>query len=301
MTKTVLVTGATGFLGSHLVKGLLAEGYCVAILKRSFSKMWRIDKVLSQLESFDLDSCNLEQVFHQLGKVFAIIHTATCYGKNGESPFEVFSSNTIFPLQLLEYAVKFDVDIFVNTDTYFNKGDVPYQGLPDYSLSKRHFTDWGKQYAHHGKILFFNIKLEHIFGGCEDESKFTSYVIRNCLRNGGELSLTEGKQLRDFIYVRDVVTAYIKLLKQAKQSRTYQEYELGCGKAVTIREFVETVHNLTQSNAVLKFGAIPYSKDEIMFSQSNLNEMYSLGWIPKYSLHQGLLETISEYRGEVNL
>lgn len=296
MKKTVLVTGATGFLGSHLVKALLDDGYRVAILKRSFSKTWRIDDVIDQVISFDIDNCDLHQVFTRLNNVFAIIHTATCYGKNNEGSLEVFKVNTFFPLQLLDLAANFNIDVFINTDTYFNKGDIPYQGLPDYSISKKHFADWGKHYAQCRNIYFINSKLEHIFGGNEDNSKFTSYIIKSCLANVKELALTHGRQLRDFIYVGDIVSAYLKILEQYKRVNNYQEYELGSGNTVTVREFVETVHKLSQSQTVLNFGAIPYRENEIMFSKASIEQLSLLGWNPDYSLEQGLMKTISEYK-----
>lgn len=81
----VLVTGATGFLGSHLVKVLLKQEHEVIILKRSFSNTWRINDVLSKLISFDLDLCDLELPFKQVKNINAIIHTATCYGRHYES------------------------------------------------------------------------------------------------------------------------------------------------------------------------------------------------------------------------
>ena len=296
MKKTVLVTGATGFLGSHLVKALLSDGYRVAILKRSFSKVWRIDDVIDQVISFDIDNCDLHQVFTRLNNVFAIIHAATCYGKNNEGSLEVFKANTFFPLQLLDLAASFNTNVFINTDTYFNKGDIPYQGLPDYSISKKHFADWGKHYAQCRNIYFINTKLEHIFGGNEDNSKFTSYIVKSCLANIKDLALTEGKQLRDFIYVADVVTAYLKILEKYKQGNNYQEYELGSGQTFTIREFVETVRKLSQSQTDLNFGAIPYRENEIMFSKANIEQLSLLGWKPKYTLERGLMKTIAEYK-----
>ena len=296
MKKTVLVTGATGFLGSHLVKALLAGGYGVAILKRSFSKTWRIDNVIDQVISFDIDNCDLKQVFHELDSVFAVIHTATCYGKNNEGSLEVFGANTVFPLQLLDIASNFNISVFINTDTYFNKGDTFYKALPDYSISKRHFDDWGKQYAQCRNIYFINSRLEHIYGGNEDNSKFTSYIIKSCLANVKELALTHGQQLRDFIYVEDVVTAYLKILEQYKRGNNYQEYELGSGNTATIREFVETVHELSQSQTDLNFGAIPYRENEIMFSKASIEQLSLLGWNPDYSLEQGLMKTIAEYQ-----
>lgn len=288
MKQTVLVTGATGFLGSHLVKILLKKDYDVIILKRSFSNTWRINDVLSRLTSYDIDVCNLEQPFQEAGKIDSVIHTSTNQGRNHETISEIFAANTIFPLQLLEIAASFHTKLFINTDTILNKE------LNSYALSKHHFKEWGKQFANQGKILFVNNKLEHIIGPGDDEFKFSTYIIKHCLNNAAELELTLGEQKRDFIYINDVVSAYLLLLKKApQQPELYQEYELGSGQAISIREFVETVHQMTQSKTVLKFGALPYRKYEIMNFQADIEKLKTLGWSPSYSLKKGLELTIS--------
>ena len=65
----ILVTGATGFLGSHLVKALLKEKHQVIILKRSFSDTWRIEDVLENLISYDIDQYDLEKIFKEQNKI----------------------------------------------------------------------------------------------------------------------------------------------------------------------------------------------------------------------------------------
>jgi CDP-paratose synthetase len=294
MKQTVLVTGATGFLGSHLVKSLLKKDYQVIILKRSFSNTWRINDVLSQLICFDIDVCEIDQPFKEAEKIDAIIHTATCYGRHNDSISDVFTANTVFPVKLLETAASFKVNTFINTDTFYNKGIVPYKGLPNYSLSKYQFTEWGKLFASLDKIKFCNIRLEQIFGSLDDDTKFVTYLIKNCLSNIDTLNLTAGEQERDFIYVDDVVSAYLFLLEQLNQiPKKYAEYELGCGQSIPLREFVKTVHNLTHSRTQLNFGVLPYRDNEIMHSQANIEPLNKLGWFTQWKLQDALTETIS--------
>lgn len=292
MKKTLLITGATGFLGSHLTRYFLKLGYHIGVLKRSFSKVDRLCDVLDQLTFYDIDKCDLSQPFLDLGEIDAIIHTATEYGRQSKSASFVANSNTFFPLLLIEEAIKNNVRIFINTDTYFNKGEIPYRGLANYSLSKKHFLDWGKHFANSDRICFANICLEHLYGTHDDSSKFTTYVIQSCLKNVSHLDLTEGRQTRDYIYVDDAVDAFDKILNVSEGSK-YREYQLGTGKLTSVREFAENVRLLTNSNTILKFGARPYQDFEIMESKADNLNLLSLGWEHKFVLQQGLRKIIN--------
>ncbi|MFM6003426.1 MAG: NAD-dependent epimerase/dehydratase family protein, partial [Sphaerospermopsis kisseleviana] len=124
MMKNVLVSGATGFLGSNLVRRLLKESYKVIILKRSFSNTKRIDDIIDNLIVYNTNESNLEQPFYDHGKIDSVIHTATCYGRNNENYTDMVKTNVLFPLKLLEISSFFKTDTFFNTDTvlpeYFN-------------------------------------------------------------------------------------------------------------------------------------------------------------------------------------
>lgn len=289
--KTILLTGATGFLGSHLARALVASGHRVLVLKRPSSNLERIASVLPALSMYDINGTDLSLPFKKHEKVDAVIHAATCNGRNGESTAEIFDANTAFPLRLLETAASFNTETFINSDTVLDKNTNAY------ALSKHHFLEWGKLSASAEKIRFVNVRLEHMYGPGDDVSKFTARVIKDCLANVTEIKLTPGNQKRDFIYIDDVVAAYIILLEHADRKTEYfQEFGLGSGVAVTIREFVETVHQLTGSTTRLIFGALPYRENEILNSGADIEALVRLGWRCRTTLANGIRKTVFHER-----
>lgn len=285
----LLVTGATGFLGSHLVKALLRDGHTVLILKRSHSACSRIAEVLPSLSVYDLDRDGMEAPFREHGKIDAILHAATCYGRKDESLAMLVEANVAFPLQLLEMAVRFGTPLFLNTDTFSSAPAVLPGHLRGYNLTKKQFREWGRSIAETHPIHFLNVRLEHLYGPFDADSKFVSYVINRCLRDEPELSLTAGEQQRDFIFVEDAVSAYSVLLRHGIDgSNGFTEYQVGTGTATSIREFVELVHRMTRSKTVLKFGALPYQENEIMVSQADIGPLLALGWSSKVTLEEGI-------------
>ncbi|MDF2681167.1 MAG: 3,6-dideoxyhexose synthase [Brevibacillus sp.] len=291
----MLMTGATGFLGSHLARGLLRDGHKVVILKRSSSDCSRISEILPQLHVYDVDREDWQVHLEAYGKIDAIIHTATNYGRQGESLTELVKANVTFPLQLLEMAIRHGISLFVNTDTFSRVPKVLSTHLSGYNLTKKQFLEWGTMLARSSTLRFRNMRLEHVYGPLDNENKFVPFVIRNCLHKEGELALTRGEQKRDFIYVEDVVDAYRAVLTRAAKSDSevsFVEYEVGTGVATSIRDFVSLVHDLTASRTILHFGALPYADHEIMLSQANTLPLQELGWSTQVGLTDGIRKII---------
>lgn len=282
----LLITGASGFLGSHLVKKLLLDGHQVVIIKRKTSDLYRLKDCLNRIDLFNSD-VNLDSIFDSR-KIDGVIHLAVCYGRNDESVAKIFETNTVFSLKLLEAAVAAEVGIFIHSDTSLDKY------LNPYSISKRQFSEWGEWIAKRGHINFLNIRLEHMYGINDDPSKFTSFVVQSLLKNIVKIDLTKGEQLRDFIYIDDVVSAFQILLNSMveKNKAGFVECDLGSGEAVQIRDFVEMVHKITGSKTVLNFGALPYRSGEVMQTHADLTYLKSLGWNAAIKLSDGLQKII---------
>ena len=295
--KVILLTGATGFLGSHLLSYLISQNrYFIICLKRSFSNMDKIKHIESvNLKYFDLDKDNIESVFQKF-HVNIILHTATQYGRDNESVYKVLNANLMFPIEIIDLAIKYNVKCFINTDSFFNKPNFSYSHLLDYSLSKKSLLIWMKHLQN--KISFCNVILEHIYGENDNPQKFVENVIQNIAFSTNEiLNLTHGHQRRDFIYIKDVVYAYEKIIDFCiNEEFSYKTFEVGRGESVEIGDFVRVIKNLSNSSIDLNFGAVPYFSDEIMESKANISELTKLGWLSKYSIYDGIKLILNHYK-----
>ena len=292
----ILLTGATGFLGSRLLAELLAKGYEVVAVKRSFSNTSKIQNILEhdKLHLFDIDLADPQVLFEKYS-IDTIIHTATEYGR-GETPiFKILEANLILPLRLAELGIDNGVRCFINTDSYFNKGNSAYSNLLNYSLSKKSLLTWLNQLSHKLKVI--NVVLEHIYGPYDSDLKFVESLIQQiAIQKVPSVSLTHGHQKRDFVYLDDVVSAYSTLVEYGRSHEfLFKTFEVGTGHSVQVRDLAETIKNLSGSSTILGFGDISYRGDEIMDSKADISQLQELGWKAKADLQWGISEIFRIY------
>ena len=292
---TILLTGGTGFLGSHLLLEFVQQDYHVILLKRSTSNTKRISKILPNIVSYDIDQVELDSIFAQ-HTIDIIVHTAVEYGKKDESCATILETNLLFPIRLVELAIKYNVKTFINTDSYFNKEHFSYNYLLNYSLSKKSILLWLKNFS--SKIQVFNLVLEHIFGENDNNNKFVSAMINQiAIDKRTSVDITYGHQKRDFIYVKDVTSAFVKVIEYALTHKTsYRSFNVGLGASVSIHDFISKIKEISSSKTILNFGAISYREDEIMLSIADNKDLLDIGWIPKYCIDEGLKQTIDAAR-----
>lgn len=286
----IVLTGGTGFLGSRLVRALLARGEEVVVLKRTSSSLRHLDGVDDGFRYIDLDAdaAAVERLF-ATGGVDTVLHCATDYGLRARSLRDVIDANILLPLRLLSLAQSCGVRRFVNTDTILDKR------ISHYSLSKSQFAQWLELAS--GSLLCVNFALEHFYGPGDDETKFTTHVIRTLLRGEPALPLTPGEQIRYFVHVDDVVEAFLAVLAAPSTGQGYVRFEVGSPDPVSIRSFVELAKRLAGNTTTeLRFGALPYREGEVMRPQIDLRPLEELGWRPRVPLEEGLRRTIVEER-----
>jgi len=283
--KKILMTGATGFLGSNLLKSLLKDEHKITILKRSFSKIERIRDEIKEVSIFDIDKTPIDKLFSK-GSFDIILHCATDYGRKNTDPLMITDANLMLPLKLLEIGIKNKVPCFINTDTLLDKR------VNHYSLSKKQFKEWLNSYSR--ELICVNIAIEHFFGPFDDKTKFVSFVIDKIISNAPEVQLTKGEQKRDFIYIDDVVDAFIKIIGNIDGlEKGFYAYEIGSNEQIAIKALIEMIKQLSRNNMTkLNFGALPYRENEVMESNVNTKAVRALGWSPRYSLKEGLKKTI---------
>lgn len=287
---TILLAGATGFLGSHLLKKVIDLNHQVIILKRSTSNCWRIDAYLSKVKNYDIDKTDLATVF-QNHQVDVVINTVTDYGRKESKVSSVVDTNLIFGLKLLEEAANAQVKAFINTDTLLERN------INSYALSKAQLVDW-MHFVSNRNTKMVNIKIEHMYGAKDDENKFIYWLINQLKQNVKKIDLTSGMQKRDFIYIDDIVSAYEIIIQNIDAFSHFEVFELGTGNPVEVKSFVEKIYlALSKRQAVgtkLNFGAIAYRSNENMNMYADISKLKALGWSPKVTLDEGIKKIVEE-------
>ncbi|MCE9599039.1 MAG: NAD(P)-dependent oxidoreductase [Spirochaetia bacterium] len=291
--KSILLTGATGFVGSHIAETLLYAGRNVVCLKRSTSDTWRLAEHTKGILWHDMDTDPDFTKLFAKHSFEAVIHAATAYGKKGETNSSLLLSNVYLPLRLLDLAIQNQVSLFVSTDTFFKTSVHNYSYMQNYTLSKAQFSDWMKLAG--DAIRIVSLSLFQVYGERDSDTKFITNLLLKLGKNVPSIDLTEGKQKRDFVYVKDVANAYLAVLQGcATISPGLHLYDVGTGIETELRSFVELASALSQSKTSLNFGAIPYLKDEIFSSRANVERFQkAFDWEPRFGLSDGLRNTVN--------
>ncbi|MGK0599166.1 NAD-dependent epimerase/dehydratase [Yokenella regensburgei] len=274
------MTGANGYLGSQLASHY-TDKHSVACLVRREIKGGNNKLFISTTDNNWID-----QIIDFRPDV--VINAIACYGRNSEPFSELLNSNVLFPISLLEALSRLKI-------TFINCGTSLPENLNAYSYTKQKLSEMIGFVISGTDNKYIELKLEHFFGAFDSDSKFTSMIIRKCLNNEN-IRLTSGEQIRDFIYIKDLLFAFDCILNNVNLFEKTHTIEIGTGVPISIRNFVETVHNITGSRSMLEFGAVSQRTNELMYSCANIKSLENIGWHNKYSLSNAISEIISKER-----
>lgn len=308
----ILITGGTGFIGSHLTYRLLSLGHKITLLKRPSSDIWRIKDIARKINMIDIDSLeNLESIF--INNDFeAIIHLAAAYIKETNQQKEISQmkiANITFPAKLLKCAVKNKVKCFINTGTCFEyklsdtKIDESHKIAPYnfYASTKIVFEAFLKSFAEKNYIRGITLKLFYPYGEKDNNNKVIPQMIKAIL-NKEKIVLTKGGQELDFTYIDDVVNAFVKTLEyiSSKKYGKYEVFNIGADKAYKLQYIGKLLEDLSRNNKSLCF-LKPYSLNEIMYVSCNYNKARKLlKWKPETSIIEGTTRIYKYYLENAN-
>lgn len=298
----VFVTGATGFVGSFLVRQLLAEGCEVAVLLRPSTDPWRIADILDDLVVIRGSMENVAGFAADLSgfKPKSVAHLAW-RGVTNEYRNDIRQAENVAESVAL-YRVARDVGCsrFVGMGSQAEYG--PVSARLDEKVATRPTTVYGAAKLSTGLLLdrlaaedgvsFAWLRLFSSYGPKDDLSWLIPYLARR-LMAGERPALTAGEQIWDYIYVEDAAAA----MRASLGADATGFFNLGSGVGRPLRAIIEAVRDIIDPALPLGFGEVPYRPDQVMHLEANIDALQSAtGWSPKVSLEEGLSKTIAWLR-----
>jgi CDP-glucose 4,6-dehydratase len=313
--RTVLITGATGIVGSCLTSKLLAEGARVVALVRDVDPrsefirsgaVTRTTIVHGELENYRLleqtiSTMEIDTVFH-LGAQTLV--TAAI-----RSPLATFEANVRGTYHVLE-ACRTHADIVrrvvvASSDKAYGpqpelpyREDMPVDGRSPYDVSKSCADLIARAYFETYGAPVVIARCGNVYGeGDLNWSRIVPGTIRAFLRNDRPVLRSDGTYLRDYLYVDDVAEAYLLLAERCGDaSVTGESFNFGTERPVSVFEIVEVLQELMDCKH-LKPVVLDDARPEIREQHlSAAKARAMLGWSPRYELAAGLHRTIAWYR-----
>lgn len=289
MAGAVLLTGATGFLGGHVLAALVDQGRHVVVLKRRASSTALLDSFGAAIEVVDIDRAPIHHILDNHG-IASIVHLACDQGRGEADIVRLASANILLGLQLLAAARDCGVQRFLNADTQLEAS------VSAYALSKKQFADWLPYFAEDLGIA--NLRLGNIYGPGEPAQGFLSWLLGEFAANPASIAFTPGEQRRDFVHVADVAAAFLAVLEHLPGSGLHR-YDVGSGVFHSVREFVLAAreayrHEVGQVASELDFGGLAYRPGEVMQPVFDTGALRALGWEPAFDLAAGLRQTVRQ-------
>ena len=306
--KRVLVTGATGFIGSHLVRRLLEEGAEVHAFIRKDSRTFRIDDVARRLIIWHGDLTNESSVISCIKNTRPqiVFHLATY--RNVERDLKLFPSmidiNIKGTVNLIKAILeeKISLECFINTGTCeeYGNAQVPFQEdmreipVSPYSASKVAVTYFCQMMHNTMNLPIMTLRPFLAYGPQQAADMFIPSLIYHCLIRK-DFPMTAGDQTREFNYVDDIVEAYI--LAAGCQKAMGEIVNIGNSMEYKIKDVAKKIVAMMGHPIRLLIGALPKRAGETEhFFCSNEKARRLLGWEPKTLLDAGLSKTIEWYR-----
>lgn len=298
--KRVLVTGAAGFIGANLVRRLLADGHKIAVLTRPGANAWRLNDLACEFE-FDLHQVNLcnaddvRRVVRQFHPEW-IFHCAAHGAYSWQTDWvQIFSTNLMSTITLLECCAETGFEAFINAGSSseygFNSHSPKEEDIAEpnsyYAISKLSATMACNLMARSRELNVKTLRLYSVFGPWEDQRRLIPTLIKHGLMRSLP-ALVNPEVCRDFVYIDDVVDAFLRAANQ-KQASTSPVYNVGSGVETSIDELVEHFRQRFDITELPRWKSMQNRKWDTISWVADATLIHDdLSWTPRVSLEQGI-------------
>lgn len=289
-----LVTGASGFIGSHLVRRLANDGAEVHALVRPTSR-------LSDLPA----SCAVHVIDGEdMGALAAIIDRAApdvtfhlaAFVRADHGPDDIvpmLRANLSFGTLLAEALTSRNFNRLVNTGTPWQHfGNAEYEPACLYAATKQAFEDVLAFYGHARGLRIVTLLPADNYGAGDRRNKLLGLLVQ-ALQSGERLDLSPGEQTLDIVHVDDVVEAYVAAARRLLdgQVASSERWAVTSGAGIAMRDLVALVERLAGRPLRVNWGARPYRPREVMTPCRH--EAPFPGWTPRWDLERGLRDLLA--------
>jgi UDP-glucose 4-epimerase len=317
--STILVTGGAGYIGSHVVRGLLHQNHKPVVFDNLQTGHRKAIKNALFIEGDLSDQEKLAKVF-QTNSIDAVMHfAADCLvGESVQDPLKYFNNNVKNGLKLAEIMEQFYVKKIVFSSSaavYGEPEEIPIsEGNPcaptnPYGETKWIFEKVLQAFREAGKLNFISLRYFNAAGADpggelgEDHSRETHLiplVIKAALDAtsvpifGTDYETPDGTCIRDYIHVTDLAHAHILALQKLDQGKISGIYNLGNGNGYSVRQVIETVRKVTGRN-VATVDSAKRPGDPARLVASSRKIRHELGWIPRYPDLETMVKTAYDW------
>ena len=300
-SKKILITGGTGFVGANLVRRIVKDGYKPTVLIRKESNLWRIKDILTKVDLLETDILNYERLNKDIASVRPnFIYHLAVYGANQTTQKDIhktLETNIVGTINLLNAGYNSGLEYFINTGSSSEYGikeksmketDILYP-INYYGASKASVTLIVDTFSIQNKMPTATLRLFSPYGYYEDQNRFVPTVIMAGINNK-EIELSDKNFVRDFIFIDDVIDAYICFLNGKKY---YGEiFNIGSGKQTKLGNFVKGVEKVLGVKIKIKWlGHKSNQQEPIKWQADILKAKSILNWHPQFKIENGMKKT----------
>ena len=291
----IFITGATGFIGKHLVKKLVEEGHQITINLHK-EKLSPFDQ---RVNTYKLDETDIQKDIEYLKQESfdGVIHLASLYltVHQPEQATQLINSNVRFSTHILECAAQAKVKWFINTGTFWQHyQNADYSPVNLYAATKQAFETIARYYFETSKIKFATLRLCDTYGPNDTRPKIFNLWER-IAQTGETLNMSPGEQIIDISHVDDIVNAFTLLANHLQNDHPNVHngsvFAVKAEKRYTLKELAAIYEEATGSKLNINWGARAYREREVMVPW--MDGKVVPGWKPKIPLEAGIKSFIN--------